>query len=134
MRTNSDPERDDALLDAMLCDEHWQAASAGFKEQALRTFRVRQRTRRLTRWAGSAAVLAAVVVGATHWFRVPSAAPRQVMMAHAIVPKAAPGPRQLTDAELLASFPKGSCFIAEVDGKKQLIFFDRKVEHACIGR
>jgi hypothetical protein len=41
---------------------------------------------------------------------------------------------RLTDAELVAAFPKGSCFIAEVDGKKELVFFDPKVEHACVAR
>ena len=134
MRTNTDPENDDALLDAMLCDESWQTASAALKEQALRTYRVRQRTRRLARWAGSVAVLAAVIAGARYGFRGPSMASRQVMMAHITAPKAAPEPRHLTDAELVASFPKGSCFIAEVDGKKQLVFFDPKAEHAYIAR
>ena len=72
MRTNSDPERDDALLDAMLRDENWQTASAAFKAEALRTFRVRQRVRRLTRWAGSVAALAAVIAGVVHWFGRPA--------------------------------------------------------------
>lgn len=132
MRTNTDPENDDALLDAMLCDESWQTASTAFKEQALRTFRVRQRVRRLTRWAGSVAVLTAVIAGTAHWLHGPVTAPRQVIMAHAILPKPAPGPRHLTDAELLACFPEGSCFIAEVDGKKQLVFLDPKVERTYV--
>jgi len=134
MRTNADPERDDALLDAMLCDESWQAASAAFKAEALRTYRVGQRNRRLTRWAGSVAGLAAAIVLAGHWLGWRPAAPRPVTLAHAIVPKIAPPARHLTDAELVASFPKGSCFIAEVDGKKELVFFDPKVERAYVAR
>ena len=35
MRMNSDPERDDTLLDAMLRDENWQTASAAFKARRL---------------------------------------------------------------------------------------------------
>ena len=66
MRTNFDPDRDDALLDAMLHDETWQTASAVFKAEALRTFSVRQRVRRLKRWAGSVAVLAAVTAAVMH--------------------------------------------------------------------
>ena len=31
MRTNADPERGDALLDALLQDETWQTANAAFK-------------------------------------------------------------------------------------------------------
>ena len=134
MRMNADPERDDALLDAMLRDEPWQAASTAFKAEALRTFRVRQRVRRLTRWAGSVAVLAAVTAAVMHWSGRPAAAPRQVAMAHAEVPKAPDKPRRLTDAELVAAFPKGSCFIAEVDGKKELVFLDPKVERAYVAR
>jgi hypothetical protein len=132
MRMNADPERDDALLDAMLGDESWQAASATFKAEALRTFHVRQRVRRLTRWAGSMAVLAAAIAVTAQWIGRPRAVPRQVMLANIQVPKAPEKPRGLTDAELLAAFPKGSCFIAEVDGQKQLVFFDRELEHRYV--
>ena len=55
-------------------------------------------------------------------------------MAHAEVPKAPDKPRRLTDQELVAAFPKGSCFIAEVDGKKELVFLDPKVEHMYVAR
>jgi hypothetical protein len=134
MRTNSDPNRDDALLDAMLHDEGWQTASAGFKAEALRTFRARQRARRLARWAGGLAALAAVTVSVLQWSGRQAAPARQIAMAHTEVPKAPEKSRRLTDAELVASFPKGSCFIAEVDGKKELIFLDPKVERAYVAR
>ncbi len=134
MRTNSDPERDDALLDAILHDDNWQTASAAFKAEAVRTVRVRQRVRRLTRWAGSVAALAAVTASVAHWLGRPAAPPRQMTMAHAGLPKAADTLRHLTDAELIAAFPKGSCFIAEVDGKKELVFLDPKVERTYVVR
>jgi hypothetical protein len=134
MRTNSDPERDDLLLDAMLQDETWHAANAAYKAEALRTFGVRQRVRRLTRWAGSVAALAAVTAGVVHWSGRPAAPPRQIAMAHAGVPKATDKPRLMTDAELVAAFPKGSCFIAEVDGKKELVFLDPNVKRAYVAR
>ena len=134
MRTNSDPDRNDALLDATLRDETWQAANAAFKEQALRTFRVRQRVRRLTQWASSVAALAAAIAGVVYWFGPSAPAPRPIMVAHVEVPKTPDEPRYLTDQELVAAFPKGSCFIAEVDGKKELIFFDPKVERTYVAR
>ena len=129
---NSDPERDDALVDAMLRDENWQAASAALKAEAMRTFGVRQRVRRLTRWASGVAALAAVIAGAGLWFGRPAPAPRQIAMTRAVAPKIPDKPGRLTDAELVAAFPKGSCFIAEVDGRKELIFFDPKVERAHV--
>jgi len=55
-------------------------------------------------------------------------------MAHAEVPKAPDKPRRLTDKELVAAFPKGSCFIAEVDGKKELVFLDPKLERTYVAR
>ncbi len=38
------------------------------------------------------------------------------------------GPQYISEEEMLAMFPKGSCTIAEVNGQKELIFFDQKVE------
>src|SRR5207249_12001258 len=73
MKTNSDPERDDALLDAMLQDETWQTASAGYRAEALRTCRTRHRVRRLPRWAGGAAALAAAPARGMHCARRPAA-------------------------------------------------------------
>jgi hypothetical protein len=134
MRMNPDPERDDALLDAMLRDETWEAASATFKAGALRTFRTRQRVSRLTRWAGSVAALAAVLAGVVHWVDRPTPAPRQVMVALTQASKAPDKPRHMTDQDLVAAFPKGSCFIAEVDGRKELVFFDPEVERTYVAR
>jgi hypothetical protein len=134
MRTNPDPEREDALLDATLRDEAWLSASATFKAEALRTFRTRQRIRRLTRWAGSVAALAAVLAGLAHWVGRPAPAPRQVMVALTQAPKAPDKPRHMTDQDLVAAFPKGSCFIAEVDGRKELVFFDPEVERTYVAR
>ncbi len=134
MKTNSNLDSEDALLDALLGDETWQAASTTFKAAALRTFQARQRGRRLTRWAGSVVALAVAMLAVAHWCRRPPSAPRQFTMAPAQVPKS-PGQRpSLTDAELVATFPKGSCFIAEVDGRKELIFFNPKDERAYLAR
>ncbi len=132
MRTNSESEKNDALLDAVLQDENWQSADATFKAQVLGTFRARQRVRRLTRWAGSVAALAAVTAGVAYWLSQPAPAPRQLAAAPPAAPKQSDQPRELTDEQLVAAFPKGSCFIAEVDGKKQLVFFDPEMERAYV--
>lgn len=134
MKTNPETERDDPLLDAMLQDEAWRAVSAVVKAEAMRTFQGRQRIRRLTRWAGSAVVLVAVLAGVAHWTSRPPAVPVRITMSAPIPPKPAATPRRLTDAELVAAFPKGSCFIAEVDGKKELIFFDPQAQRDYLAR
>ena len=34
----------------------------------------------------------------------------------------------LSDKELVSLFPKGSCVIAEINGRKELVFFDPQIE------
>lgn len=73
-------------------------------------------------------VLLAVVLEAprfqrTSQIRPLSPASQPVMAAAKPLPPEIP---RLSDQELLALFPKGSCAIADLDGRKQLIFFDRK--------
>lgn len=133
MKTKSEPDREDGLLEALLQDEEWQRANAAGKAGALGAFRAHHRARRLTRWAGGLAALAAVMVCGVIWMG-PRPAPRRF----AATPREAPAlpakPRLLTDAELIAAFPEGSCFLAEVDGKKTLVFLDPEVERRYLGR
>jgi hypothetical protein len=135
MKTNPDPERDDALLEAVLRDENWQSADAAFKAEAVGTFRARQRLSRLTRWTGGLTVSAAILAGAAYWMNRPtSGLSPQTLAQRSAAPKAPDTSRFLTDQQLLASFPEGSCFIAEVEGRKELVFLDPKVERIYLAR
>jgi hypothetical protein len=40
----------------------------------------------------------------------------------------------LTDEEVLASFPKGSCILAEIDGQKELVFLDANLGRTYMAR
>jgi hypothetical protein len=124
MRANCEPESYDPLLDAVLRDERWASASATGKAQALGAFRARQRLRRLTRVLACLPVVAVLIAGLVYWFGPRTAPPAQITVARNDGPKALEQPRYLTDAELLARFPKGSCFIAEVEGRKELVFLN----------
>ena len=133
MKTN--PEREeDALLSAVLQDESWQTTNAAFKAEALGAFRARQRVRRLTRWSGWMAALAAVVACGVHWLGRPVVFPPQMAAQPHEAPRESGKQRYMTDEELVASFPEGSCFLAEIDGKKKLIFLDQTVERQCVSR
>jgi len=134
MKTNPDPDNEDALLEAVLRDDAWQAANAAGKAGALRIFQARQRVRRWTRWGGGLAVLAVAAACAAHWLAGPAAeAPRRLALKPPGAPPAETEMKQyLTDDELIALFPPGSCFLAEVDGKKKLVFLDPKVERQYI--
>ena len=131
MKTNPDPNHEDPLLDAVLRDDGWQAAHAAGKAAALGVFQARQRLRRWTRLAGSLAALAVAVACAAHWLATPTGQnPRQYA-----IQTTPPKPEKsiyLTDAQLLALFPEGSCFLAEVDGRKKLVFLDPQVKREYI--
>jgi hypothetical protein len=132
MNTNPDPKREDALLDAVLRDQSWQSTNAAFKAEALGAFRTRQRAWRLTRWAGCAVALAGAVACLMHWPGRPVAVTRQMAAKPPDAPRASAKPRYLTDEELVASFPEGTCFLAEIDGKKALVFLDPNVERQYV--
>lgn len=124
---------EDRLLDALLRDEEWQASSSAIKSRAVGTFRTRQQSRRLARWALGAATCAAVIAGAMHWFGHAAGSP-PTTVSYPAAPNTESAPRYMTDKELLASFPEGSCFLAEVDGKEELIFVDPNLERKYMGR
>jgi hypothetical protein len=126
MKTNPERRPEDLLLDALLRDEEWQASSTVIKSHALEAFWARRRAHRLARWALGAAACAAIIAGATYWFGH-TAGSRPTTVSYPAPPSKSV-PRYMTDKELLASFPKGSCFLAEVDGKQELIFVDPNLE------
>jgi hypothetical protein len=134
MKTNPDPGHEDPLLEAVLRDEGWQAANAAGKAEALGVFQARQRFRRATRWACGLAALAVAVVFAMHWMSAPPAPqpPLLALRSPGPPPVKPERPIYLTDDELLALFPKGSCFLAEVDGKKKLVFLDPAMERQYV--
>lgn len=137
MNRNFDPEKDDLLLDRVLDDAGWQQSCAVLKTVAVGTFRARQRQRRLMRRVGVAAIMAAgmAIAGAVHWYGHRQAPfPPQIASQEPAPPEVPAAPRYLTDQELLALFPRGSCFLAEVDGKKQLVFFNPEDERTYLAR
>jgi hypothetical protein len=135
MNRNLDSEQNDALLDAVLADQSWEETNNACKAAALGTFRARQRTRRTIRWAACAAVLLAVIGGALYWHGHYSVTPApQIAAQPPQSPERAETRRYLTDAELIAAFPEGSCFLAEIDGQKQLVFLNESVERQYVSR
>lgn|SRR5487761_2755515 len=134
MSPNLDPERENVLLDAVLQDEAWQGTNATLKAGALAAFRRRQRLRRLTRVAAAALVLCASAAVALRWPRPPAATPSPVVTRRDPAPQNPEPVHYLTDEELLALFPRGSCVLAEIDGRKELVFLDPKLERLYLSR
>jgi hypothetical protein len=133
MKTNPEPRQPVPLLDTILHDEDWQATNAHFKAEALSAFRSHQRVRRLTRWSAVLSLIGLGILGSLHWpGRSPAPAPQPQLVRNAKPPQAPSPVQTLSDDQLLACFPKGSCILAVIDGRKELIFLDPKLEHLFI--
>jgi hypothetical protein len=114
----------DELLKAVLADDDWHALNCSLKRTALAAFGAERRRRRLR--LGQAACAAVLLVWAGWWWRPP--APGHATIARRSGPPASPAAaeRFISEEQMLAMFPAGSCVVAEVDGQKELLFFDAK--------
>jgi hypothetical protein len=71
-----------------------------------------------------AAMAAVLLGGGLAILRHPDSAPTPIKQAP-VSPRASPsGIRWVSEKELLAMFPKGSCVIAEINGQKELVLLD----------
>ncbi|MGA2053335.1 MAG: hypothetical protein ABSH19_08490 [Opitutales bacterium] len=158
MNNHPDQNPRDPLLDAVLRDESWEPLNAAAKAAALRKLSAlrRRQWQWTAATAALAAVIAAAVILPT-LLTSPQPAASSLSLAHALssppdnasslqpfnpstlqstspAPAVAvstrplESPQHITEAQMLALFPKGSCLIAEINGQEQLIFIDRKVE------
>ena len=121
MNKTSKPEQ--KIFDAVFADENWRALDARCGELGISALRTRKRKRL---FAVCAPVLVGLVVICSNggWLR---SKPTTAALTPATAPVTASVPVTLpsiTEEEMLALFPAGSCVIAEVDGHRQLVFFD----------
>ena len=135
MKLDPDLNREDRLLQAVLGGEAWQTDQATLKAQVLGVFHARQRQRRLLRRAGVAGCLLAALACVLHWASPPGSTPPRSLAGNGPGPgTATKSVRFLTDQELLASFPPNTCFLAEIDGRKELVFLDANAERQYLAR
>jgi hypothetical protein len=111
------------LLDDLLQEDAgpgWRAAS---KEKSLAAFRQARRWKRVGHIARLALIGLVLAAGAFSWrTHLPGPVPP---VKNAVASPTVPPPLPtLTDEQLLASFPANTCYLAEVDGRKILVFVD----------
>ena len=133
MSTDPDPQTPDPLLEAVLADTEWLAARAAGRMQALATFAAAQRSRRLARWGTVLLATFVIAVGAAWLNHSPVPRPAAARTTAPPAARAATQDAYLTDEQLVASFPPGSCFVAEVDGQPRLVFLDPRLAHRYLG-
>ena len=120
------PESNDVLLNVVLADEAWHAVNSSLKREALAVIGAQRRKQRLRLWTGGAACAALLLIGVGSWLRptAPSPAPVAQTSGQPAAPRAEV--QFISEEEMLAMFPPGSCVVAEVNGRKELVFFDAK--------
>ena len=116
----------DNLVDAVLADDDWHALNSSLKREALATIGAARRRRCLRLWTGRMACAAALLIGVVWWLRPPTPGPAPVASSSGIPAAPAAGIQYISEEEMLAMFPPGSCVVAEVNGQKELVFFDAK--------
>lgn len=116
----------DELLDAVLADDEWHALNRSLKREALAAMGAAHRTRRCRRWLTQTVCAIGLVAGAGWWWRSPT--PPHPPVAQKSGQPALPGAEDafVSEETMLAMFPAGTCVVAEVDGRKELVFFDAK--------
>jgi hypothetical protein len=122
----------DRLIDAVLADDDWHALKANLHTQALGALaaarRKRQRRSRLLQGVVGAMLLAAFGWTLTSPVSFRSPAIRSTTLSAGPGPAPVPAASSyISEAEMLAMFPAGSCVVAEIDGQKEVIFLDPQI-------
>jgi hypothetical protein len=134
MKNVSRPTEGDLLLDYALADDSWRAYDAELRHHARVVFGKAVRRRKLghlaLRTSAAFILLAAVVLTS----RAPRSSPASQTLAAAggQNPADHSAIHTITEAEMLAMFPAGSCAVAEINGEKQLVFFDDRIARAGV--
>lgn len=119
MKTPPDDPHGHPLLDGLLADDDWHALNAATRERALGALRARRRQRALLTWGGSGVAGCALALALMNFFP-----PTDGSAPTAAAPVPRSGPIYITEEQLMAYFPPGSCTIAEIDGERRLIILD----------
>jgi hypothetical protein len=126
MKNDREPNDVDGLLNAVLAGDDWQALNCSLKREALTAFGAARRRRRVLLWFGQAACAAVLLSGAARWLRPPTRGDVTVAETSKQLSPALTEEHFISEKEMLAMFPAGSCVVAEVNGQKTLVFFDAK--------
>src|SRR2546421_12369894 len=117
---------DDLLLNAVFTDDDWHALNSSLKRQALAAIGSARRKRRARLCLGRVACAVALLVGVVWCLDAPAPIPQRAARSSAQPVSPGIGDQFITEEQMLAMFPPHSCVVAEVNGQKELVFFDEK--------
>lgn len=126
MKNVRESNDDDALLNAVLADDGWHALNSSLKREALAAIGEARRRRCWWLWTGRVACAAVLLTWAGWWLLLPAPSPAPVARRSGQPASPGAGAQFISEEEMLTMFPPGSCVVAEVNGEKELVFFDAK--------
>jgi hypothetical protein len=128
MNNRAGPTETNPLIDSAVLDETWRAFDSRLRDNAIQSFAVAKRRRRVRRLAMQICVLVMVAGTATVLsFRQDPSSGAKILLRPS-EPAAPVAPRSvITEQQMVDMFPPGTCLLAEVNGEKQLIFLDPKL-------
>ena len=128
MKTNSDELK---LIRAALADQNWESCQARLRNHGLTTLRAAKRSRARLNVIGQLSALAIVLALlwslGQHTRNLSSSGARplaELQPQSTLFASSRVSVSYITEEQMLAIFPKGSCILAEVNGQKELVFFD----------
>src|SRR5580765_8459721 len=126
MNHHSDNEGQGKLIHRALADENWTAFDAQLRNRALQTFAGAKRRRHfafLTAQAAAILVVAGALARVLPHHSRPMPASQSALAAD-VERVDSSLPNTITEEQMLAMFPRGSCLVAEINGQRQLVFLD----------
>jgi hypothetical protein len=121
MKKTTEPRGQDDLFTNVMADEEFGAFSQSLKQQGLQQLRARSRSRRRRVLITEAACVIALFAAISLYrpekrVELSVATPSHISSGSAA--------HYITEDQMVAMFPKGSCVVAEVNGKKELVFLE----------
>lgn len=129
MKNGRKPNDVERLLDAVLVDAQWQTLDRTLQTEALAVLGLARRRRRWRVAMAQVTPLAVLLLAAVWWLHSPDQGRGPITSGSAQSVGSDAEEVFVSEDKMLAMFPPGSCAVAEVNGKKELIFFDVKKAH-----
>src|SRR5207253_8100358 len=105
-------------------DEHWHTVNGVLKRQALASLGLAKRNRAMRARAGQLVCATLLLIGGGWWMHAPAMKRDLAAQRMETPPSRAAQERFISEEAMVAMFPRGSCIVAEINGQKELVFFD----------
>lgn len=122
---NESPKNKQRLLDDVLREDSFAEFNGQLKRQALGALQRARLVRRIVGISSVATVAACIAIAGL--VAVRSSSSSRLNQSPVLAAARSASPIEISEEQLVKMFPPDSCFVAEVNGKKMLVFRDAKL-------